>query len=81
MTAATMALFGMVWLLRMRAEMRRCSKCRREGHTPSDSTAPIFTVEGASVDPPAPGTYCEVHGYVPRKEGKVILEHTLYFVS
>jgi hypothetical protein len=25
-----MALFGMVWLLRVRAEMRRCAKCRRE---------------------------------------------------
>ncbi|XP_015591423.1 disks large 1 tumor suppressor protein isoform X4 [Cephus cinctus] len=25
-----MALFGMVWLLRVRSEMRRCSKCRRE---------------------------------------------------
>ncbi|XP_043272342.1 disks large homolog 4 isoform X7 [Venturia canescens] len=27
---AAMALFGMVWLLRVRSEMRRCSKCRRE---------------------------------------------------
>lgn len=25
-----MALFGMVWLLRVRSEMRRCSKCRRD---------------------------------------------------
>ncbi|XP_046472158.1 disks large 1 tumor suppressor protein isoform X5 [Neodiprion pinetum] len=25
-----MALFGMVWLLRVRSEMRRCAKCRRE---------------------------------------------------
>ncbi|KAL0132118.1 hypothetical protein PUN28_000112 [Cardiocondyla obscurior] len=25
-----MALFGMVWLLRVRSEMRRCSKCRHE---------------------------------------------------
>ena len=25
-----MALFGMVWLLRVRSEMRRCSECRRE---------------------------------------------------
>jgi len=25
-----MALFGMVWLLRVRAEMRRCAKCHRE---------------------------------------------------
>ncbi|XP_063244259.1 disks large 1 tumor suppressor protein [Bacillus rossius redtenbacheri] len=25
-----MALFGMVWLLRVRAEMRRCAKCRRD---------------------------------------------------
>lgn len=29
-TMPDMALFGMVWLLRMRAEMRRCAKCRRE---------------------------------------------------
>ncbi|KAG5872908.1 hypothetical protein JTB14_030864 [Gonioctena quinquepunctata] len=27
---AGMALFGMVWLLRMRSEMKRCAKCRRE---------------------------------------------------
>ncbi|XP_039288437.1 disks large 1 tumor suppressor protein isoform X5 [Nilaparvata lugens] len=73
---ATMALFGMVWLLRMRAEMRRCSRCHREGcaplaahtHSPHTST-PIFTVEGAAQQSPSPpGTYCEVHGYVPRKE-------------
>lgn len=25
-----MALFGMVWLLRVRSEMRRCSKCKRD---------------------------------------------------
>lgn len=25
-----MALFGMVWLLRVRAEMKRCAKCRRQ---------------------------------------------------
>ena len=27
---SNMALFGMVWLLRVRAEMRRCTRCRRE---------------------------------------------------
>ncbi|KAK6628323.1 hypothetical protein RUM43_002135 [Polyplax serrata] len=27
---AEMALFGMVWLLRVKAEMRRCAKCKRE---------------------------------------------------
>lgn len=85
-TMPDMALFGMVWLLRMRAEMRRCAKCRREearwrqehaDDTHDAASAPIFTVEssrlGASAAPaaPAPGSYCEVHGFVPRKEGRI----------
>ncbi|XP_054265727.1 disks large homolog 4-like isoform X2 [Macrosteles quadrilineatus] len=63
-----MALFGMVWLLRMRAEVRRCAKCRREEARwlqenakppePHDAAAaPIFTVERAqmsSAPPPPP---------------------------
>lgn len=61
-----MALFGMVWLLRMRAEMRRCAKCRREearwlqenaAQAPEAhdaSAAPIFTVERAQMDTSAP---------------------------
>lgn len=59
-TMPDMALFGMVWLLRVRAEMRRCAKCRRdearwlqERHDAGTSgaappaAAPIFTVESA----------------------------------
>ncbi|XP_054267348.1 uncharacterized protein LOC128989480 [Macrosteles quadrilineatus] len=64
-----MALFGMVWLLRMRAEVRRCAKCRREearwlqenakppGEPHDAAAAPIFTVERAqmsSAPPPPP---------------------------
>lgn len=92
-----MALFGMVWLLRVRAEMRRCAKCRREelqhkqqqqqqqqqiqqkqlqqrqeslqssyDHVSASSAATFYTL-----DTPGPGgTYCEVHGYVPPKEGE-----------
>ena len=96
-----MALFGMVWLLRVRAEMRRCAKCRREemqqkqqqqqqhqqqqqqqqqqqkqeslqsseDHMSASSAATFYTL-----DTPGPGgTYCEVHGYVPPKEGKFII--------
>lgn len=96
-TMPDMALFGMVWLLRMRAEMRRCAKCRREearwrreesaSSAPDAASAPIFTVDsaqlGASVAPhPAPGSYCEVHGFVPRKEGKKVtiysFKHDMY---
>jgi hypothetical protein len=88
-----MALFGMVWLLRVRAEMRRCAKCRREemqqkqqqqqqqqqqhqqrqeslqsseDHISTSSATTFYTL-----DTPGPGgTYCEVHGYVPPKEGE-----------
>ncbi|KAG8268785.1 hypothetical protein J6590_017030 [Homalodisca vitripennis] len=63
-TMPDMALFGMVWLLRMRAEMRRCAKCRREearwlqenaqedrhDAAAAAASAPIFTVESAQVD-------------------------------
>jgi len=90
-----MALFGMVWLLRVRAEMRRCAKCRREemqqkqqhqqqqqqqqqqrqeslqssdDHLSASSAATFYTL-----DTPGPGgTYCEVHGYVPPKEGESV---------
>ena len=104
-----MALFGMVWLLRVRSEMRRCSKCRREEvlsaqqqaqqhhqqhhhhhhhqhhhhqralsqgtlHTPDDeissSANTLFTLDTPGSTGIA-GSYCEVHGYVPQKEGTV----------
>lgn len=85
-----MALFGMVWLLRVRAEMRRCAKCRREemqqkqqqqqqqlqlrqeslqsseDHMSASSASTFYTVDTAGPG----GTYCEVHGYVPPKEGE-----------
>ncbi|KAL1123401.1 hypothetical protein AAG570_002481 [Ranatra chinensis] len=78
---AHMALFGMVWLLRVRAELRRCSKCHSAATSSSSlpaSSQAIFTVDcppaGASgpPPPPPPTAYCEVHGFRPRKdhEGK-----------
>lgn len=102
---AEMALFGMVWLLRVRAEMRRCAKCRKEElarlqkeqedaqqqlqhhrsveqqtdgaiaviGTPDsvDCTSPSTTnTTFYNLDPPGPGgTYCEIHGYIPPREG------------
>lgn len=157
-----MALFGMVWLLRVRAEMRRCAKCRREAAqredaavaprrqrsveqqtdasfsgcivqsrsaddilSPATTTTSFYCPEpgsgggntsyycpdsgaaaansnyycpethGArgyasarqspartntnyySLEPPRPGgTYCEVHGYIPPKEGKYLTRFT-----
>lgn len=83
-----MALFGMVWLLRVRSEMKRCAKCRRQELSQNveqrTSVPSFFTIETTeplhrteSVSTPgtlsAPTTYCEVHGYNPPKEGKVIL--------
>lgn len=83
-----MALFGMVWLLRVRSEMKRCAKCRRQDLTQMiedrASTSTFFTIDASpniQLPPPtdnainpghslAPTTYCEVHGYNPRKEGK-----------
>ena len=113
-----MALFGMVWLLRVRSEMRRCSKCRHEEmlaqqqqqhqqqmqlqqqqqqhhhhhhqhhqqqrtlsqatsllQTMSDdgvssSANTLFTLDTPGAAGPA-GSYCEVHGYVQAKEGRV----------
>lgn len=66
-TMPDMALFGMVWLLRVRAEMRKCAKCRREEarwlqqqQPPEEAelpvaAPPIFTVESAAqVDNTAP---------------------------
>lgn len=80
-----MALFGMVWLLRVRAEMKRCAKCRRQDLTQNDertsSVTTFFTIDApaplsaaetaASANVLTPTTYCEVHGYNPRKEGKI----------
>lgn len=80
-----MALFGMVWLLRVRSEMKRCTKCRRQDIAQLEekaSAATFFTIDtnvphttGADLNSPghllAPTTYCEVHGYNPRKEGKL----------
>ena len=79
---AGMALFGMVWLLRVRSEMKRCAKCRRQEvvHTEERASAStFFTIDApaalpstgsASPGPLAPTTYCEVHGYSLPKEGK-----------
>lgn len=113
-----MALFGMVWLLRVRSEMRRCSKCRHEEmlaqqqqlqlqqqqqqqqhqlhhhhqhhqqqrtlsqttsllQTMSDdgvssSANTLFTLDTPGAAGPA-GSYCEVHGYVQAKEGRVLI--------
>lgn len=86
-----MALFGMVWLLRVRSEMKRCAKCRRQDVTQQQledraSTSTFFTIDTSPNLPLAPSTgtispghslapttYCEVHGYNPRKEGKLRL--------
>lgn len=79
-----MALFGMVWLLRVRSEMKRCAKCRRQDIAQAEeraSASTFFTIDtNPNVSVPGPGslspghvlaptTYCEVHGYNPRKEG------------
>ncbi|XP_050500628.1 disks large 1 tumor suppressor protein isoform X3 [Diabrotica virgifera virgifera] len=54
-----MALFGMVWLLRVRSEMKRCAKCRRElrerqleqqQRTPA-SCSTYFTIDAPTVLP------------------------------
>lgn len=82
-----MALFGMVWLLRVRSEMKRCAKCRRQQESSQmeertsvpafftiDPTGPLHNVEnvvGAPGTVLGPTTYCEVHGYNPPKEGKM----------
>lgn len=61
-----MALFGMVWLLRVRSEMKRCAKCRRQAEqaTPTQtdvaSQSTFFTITdaagGANVSStPSPG--------------------------
>lgn len=78
-----MALFGMVWLLRLRSELRQCSQCtkcaraqrqRDYRNMPGSSDAPIFTVEPSTHPGGEPGLgFCQVHGYVPHhpsKEGK-----------
>lgn len=120
-----MALFGMVWLLRVQSEMRRCSKCRHEEmlaqqqqhqqqvqqqqqqhhhhhhhhqhhqqqrtlsqatsllQTMSDdgvssSANTLFTLDTPGAAGPA-GSYCEVHGYVQAKEGRVLfMSHIIY---
>ncbi|KAL3279964.1 hypothetical protein HHI36_017469 [Cryptolaemus montrouzieri] len=82
-----MALFGMVWLLRVRSEMKRCTKCRRQQQKQNlavedgASAATFFTIEAPStvttLNTPSPGhslaptTFCEVHGYSLPKEGIV----------
>lgn len=63
-----MALFGMVWLLGLKAELRRL-----EAVEEAASRSPgIFTVE------PPPSPFCKVHGYrmrhPPNKKGKFSLE-------
>ncbi|CAH0558819.1 unnamed protein product [Brassicogethes aeneus] len=91
MRSIDMALFGLVWLLRVRSEMNRCSKCQSRQHTvhapivtaevqatPSTSTFyldPLPPVQASGSRSPGhssgPTTYCEVHGYNPRKEGNI----------
>ncbi|KAL1464402.1 hypothetical protein WDU94_004052 [Cyamophila willieti] len=82
--SSPMALFGMVWLLRLRSELRQCSQCRSDAHRrarmellhqrnimPGSSNAPIFTVDGSAHPTEGPDlTFCQVHGYVshPSKE-------------
>lgn len=84
-----MALFGMVWLLRVRSEMKRCAKCRRQAEqsgtpaqTDAASQSTFFTITEAAgtgvTSTPSPGhslgpgptTFCEVHGFMPPKDGK-----------
>ncbi|XP_066259359.1 disks large 1 tumor suppressor protein isoform X2 [Euwallacea similis] len=73
-----MALFGMVWLLRVRAEMKRCSKCQRSraqtNQRPVSRNTAFFTIDGSITSNQAsatrtpvaePTTFCEVHGYLP----------------
>lgn len=87
-TEHSMALFGMVWLLRVRSEMRRCAKCRRVAsreagaQTPGDaaSQSTFFTItdtvtqQTQTATSPGhslgPTTFCEVHGFMPPKDGK-----------
>lgn len=76
---AHMALFGMVWLLRVRSEMKRCAKCRRQQQEMINvedraSVSTFFTIDAPSVaptgsSPVGPTTFCEVHGYNLPKEG------------
>ncbi|XP_031338101.1 uncharacterized protein LOC116167008 [Photinus pyralis] len=81
MSPYSMALFGMVWLLRVRSEMKRCAKCRRQELAQAEDRAPpatFFTIDTPNAVPCpdtvspshnlAPTTYCEVHGYNPPKE-------------
>lgn len=62
-----MALFGMVWLLRVRSEMKRCTKCKRQQHHQRNnfglddgaSTATFFTIDAptavTTLNTPSPG--------------------------
>lgn len=90
--SAHMALFGMVWLLRLRSELRQsshCHKCSRARHElhhrnlPGSSNAPIFTVDTSSHPGDGPDlAFCQVHGYVshhPSKEGKCQLTMKTYY--
>ncbi|XP_048526145.1 disks large 1 tumor suppressor protein isoform X5 [Dendroctonus ponderosae] len=75
-----MALFGMVWLLRVRAEMKRCAKCQRRNERTSQRSVSrattFFTIDGAVtpnlIAPSVPATesttFCEVHGFVSPDE-------------
>ncbi|KAI5750444.1 hypothetical protein M8J76_015606 [Diaphorina citri] len=76
--SSPMALFGMVWLLRLRSELRQCAQCRSDAHRraryeqlmqhrnmPGSSNAPIFTVDTSTQPGTGPDlTFCQVHGYV-----------------
>lgn len=57
-----MALFGMVWLLRVRSEMKRCAKCRRQEliqqqqqeHDSNVERTPASVSTFFTIDTPAP---------------------------
>ncbi|XP_030757882.1 disks large 1 tumor suppressor protein isoform X4 [Sitophilus oryzae] len=62
-SAIGMALFGMVWLLRVRAEMKRCAKCQRReaaraasGRQATSRATSFFTIEGAATPTSGQGT-------------------------
>ncbi|BES92150.1 Hypothetical protein NTJ_04957 [Nesidiocoris tenuis] len=58
MSPEDMALFGMVWLLGLKAELRRLEAAEEA----AKRSPGIFTVE-----PPPPSPYCRVHGYKMRR--------------
>lgn len=67
-----MALFGMVWLLRVRAEMRRCAKCRHEKISANPLPNRSFRINNnVNSAGRLDNHYCEIHGYIHQKPGPV----------